>query len=119
LRREGPSRPRRKRNRTIRYSDPLQHAAAANQTITHAFSRYLLSCRAVANTGEEHVRVFETIFRESGMPQAIRTDIGPPFATGAPGGLSRPNIWWMKLGFTTSASGQVVRRRMGVTRECI
>jgi transposase InsO family protein len=120
LRREGLSRPRRKRNRTVRYSDPLQHAAGANQvwcadfkgwflcgngercdplTITDAFSRYLLSCRSVAKTDEEHVRaVFETIFRESGMPQAIRTDNGPPFATGAPGGLSRLNIWWMKLG---------------------
>ena len=37
-------------------------------------------------------------FREFGLPEAMRTDNGPPFASCAPGGLSRLSMWWMKLG---------------------
>jgi len=42
--------------------------------------------------------VFEAMFREYGMPEAIRTDNGPPFASKAPGGLSRLAMWWLRLG---------------------
>jgi transposase InsO family protein len=120
LRRKGLARPRQKRSHTVRYSQPLQHAQGANQvwcadfkgwfrcgngercdplTISDAYSRYLLACQLVEKTDEEHVRgVFEAIFRDCGMPEAIRTDNGTPFATTGPGGLSRLNIWWMRLG---------------------
>jgi hypothetical protein len=43
-------------------------------------------------------QAFERLFREYGLPQAIRTDNGPPFSTLAPGGLSRLAIWWIRLG---------------------
>src|SRR3954464_5651739 len=33
-----------------------------------------------------------------GLPEAIRTDNGSPFASRAPGGLSRLSMWWMQLG---------------------
>jgi transposase InsO family protein len=120
LRREGLTQGRRKRHRTVRYSEPLAHAIGANQvwctdfkgwflcgdgkrcdplTMSDAFSRYLLRCRSVEKTDGPHVRaIFESAFREWGMPESIRTDNGSPFATQAPGGLSRLNIWWMRLG---------------------
>jgi len=120
LKREGLAHPRSLRRRTPAYSEPLAHAQAPNQvwcadykgwfycgdgarcdplTITDACSRYLLRCRAVAKTdGPEAQAVFEAVFRECGLPEAIRTDNGPPFASRAPGGLSRLSMWWMRLG---------------------
>ena len=120
LQREGLSHPRRKRQRTPPCTEPLRHAQAPNQvwcadykgwfrcgdgsrcdplTTSDAFSRFLLRCRAVERTDELRARaVFEAVFREYGLPDAMRTDNGPPFASPAPGGLSRLSIWWMRLG---------------------
>jgi len=68
-------------------------------TITDNHSRYLLRCQAVTPANHEAIRpVFEAAFRECGLPVAIRTDNGPPFATMTVGGLSRLSIWWLKLG---------------------
>jgi putative transposase len=68
-------------------------------TITDAHSRYLLRCQHVSKTGGEPVRaVFEAAFREYGLPRALRTDNGAPFASRAIAGLSRLAVWWMKLG---------------------
>lgn len=68
-------------------------------TITDADSRYLLCCQGLLQTGLEHVRpIFETIFRQYGLPKAIRSDNGPPFASRTAGGLSRLSIWWLHLG---------------------
>jgi hypothetical protein len=55
----------------------------------------------VEKTNTERVRaIFEAAFREYGLPEAIRTDNGAPFASAALGGLSRLSVWWMKLGIT-------------------
>jgi putative transposase len=68
-------------------------------TISDLASRYLLRCEAVTKTGFESVRrAFEAVFREFGMPIAIRSDNGAPFATTGLGGLSRLGVWWIKLG---------------------
>jgi hypothetical protein len=68
-------------------------------TISDAYSRYLLRCQAVGKTDTERVRaIFEAAFREYGLPQAIRTDNGTPFASAAIAGLSRLAVWWNKLG---------------------
>ncbi len=68
-------------------------------TITDAYSRYLLRCQAVEKTDTARVQaIFEAAFREYGMPEAIRTDNGAPFASSALGGLSRLAVWWIKLG---------------------
>lgn len=68
-------------------------------TITDNYSRYLLRCQAVVPTTYEAIEpVFEAAFREYGLPLAIRTDNGVPFATTTVGGLSRLSIWWLKLG---------------------
>ena len=68
-------------------------------TLCDACSRYLLRCQLVTSTSYGHVKpVLEAAFREFGLPRAIRTDNGPPFATLAVGGLSRLAVWWVKLG---------------------
>ncbi len=67
--------------------------------MSDAFSRYLLRCQAVERTDTEQVQaVFEAAFREFGMPIAIRTDNGPPFARRAIAGLSPLSVYLMKLG---------------------
>lgn len=67
-------------------------------TVADACSRFVLCCRIVAPT-ERGVRPrFERVFREYGLPGAIRTDNGPPFATTGAGRLSHLAVWWLKLG---------------------
>jgi transposase InsO family protein len=120
LKREGLVASQRRRRKTPPYTQPLQHAQGANQvwcadfkgwfrcgdgercdplTISDAHSRYLLCCRAVEKADGPHVRaLFEAAFREYGLPDAIRTDNGTPFASRAPAGLSRLSMWWLQLG---------------------
>jgi transposase InsO family protein len=120
LKREGLVVARKKRLRTAPYTEPLAHADGANRvwcadfkggfrtgdgerldplTISDAHSRYLLRCQAVEKTDTARVQaIFEAAFREYGMPTAIRTDNGPPFASSAVAGLSRLAVWWIKLG---------------------
>ena len=69
-------------------------------TITDAYSRFLFACKITPKTNTENVQAaFTEVFREFGLPDAIRSDNGAPFAmTRAMGGLTRLSIWWMKLG---------------------
>lgn len=68
-------------------------------TITDACTRMLLCCEILTRTDYNHVRaVLERVFREYGLPFAIRTDNGPPFASVGAGGLSPLSVWWIKLG---------------------
>jgi putative transposase len=69
-------------------------------TISDAHSRYLLRCQALrGTTGVVAVLpLFVATFREYGMPQAIRTDNGAPFASTGLGGLSPLSVWWIRLG---------------------
>ncbi len=69
-------------------------------TISDFASRYLLSCEALATTKETYAfTVFEQVFKEFGLPQAIRTDNGVPFASPhALFGLSKLAVWWLRLG---------------------
>ena len=68
-------------------------------TVTDACSRMLLCCEILPKTDYAHVRpVFERVFKEYGLPLAIRTDNGPPFASVGAGGLSLLSVWWIKLG---------------------
>ena len=69
-------------------------------TITDFASRYLLTCEALSTTRETYAfPVFERVFAEFGLPQAIRTDNGVPFASpNALYGLSRLSVWWLRLG---------------------
>jgi transposase InsO family protein len=68
-------------------------------TITDNNSRYLLQCRGLSQVSHEETQSwFEWTFREYGLPDAIRTDNGVPFASAALGGLSRLSVWFIKLG---------------------
>ena len=68
-------------------------------TIADLHSRYLLTCRGVLSTQTVRAKpIFERTFREYGLPLAIRTDNGVPFATQAIHGMSYLNVWWMRLG---------------------
>lgn len=68
-------------------------------TVTDHFSRAVLLCRALASTKTVDVQpVFLTLFRAIGLPDAIRTDNGAPFASTALHGRSPLNLWWMQLG---------------------
>jgi putative transposase len=56
-------------------------------TISDAFSRYLLRCQGLQEGTGGHIVQPTTVFREFGLPAAIRTDNGPPFASVGLGGL--------------------------------
>lgn len=69
-------------------------------TVADRFSRYLLACRGRKSTARVGaLPVFEEAFRSHGLPAAILTDNGPPFAAPlAPRRLSTLAVWWIKLG---------------------
>jgi transposase InsO family protein len=120
LSRHGLTVPRRRGRKTAVYSEPFVGCDYPNAvwsadfkgwfttgdgtrcdplTISDNYSRYLLRCQAVPGTNHDGIQpVFEAAFREYGLPVAIRTDNGPPFATTTVGALSRLSIWWLKLG---------------------
>jgi len=121
LRRHGLSRIAKRRRRAVPSETPFGHCLEANRvwcadfkgwfltqdgnrctplTITDGHSRYLLRCQGMdGSTGWLTVKpLFIETFREYGMPVAIRTDNGPPFATTTLGGLSTLSVWWLRLG---------------------
>ena len=69
-------------------------------TITDFASRYLFTCEALATTKECYAfAVFERAFQDFGLPRAIQTDNGVPFASPtALYGLSWLAVWWLRLG---------------------
>jgi putative transposase len=69
-------------------------------TITDFASRYLICCDALTCTrAQPAFTVFERAFRDFGLPRAIRTDNGTPFASAnAIFGLSKLSVWWLRLG---------------------
>jgi transposase InsO family protein len=71
-------------------------------TVTDYASRYLLLCEAMESNQEQPAFLaFERLFRERGLPHAIRSDNGVPFAS--PNGLfnlSKLSVWWLRLGIS-------------------
>jgi putative transposase len=68
-------------------------------TITDAYSRYVLRCEVLEKpNGIEVEQVFDSAFLEFGLPDAIRSDNGPPFASTGAGRLTALSVWWMRLG---------------------
>ena len=121
LKRRGLTQPRRRMRRTVApYGKPFLGYDSPNAvwcadfkghfavgdgqrchplTISDGHSRFLLRCESLPKPREDLVRqVFESAFREYGLPQAIRTDNGAPFSTIAVGGLSNLSVWWIRLG---------------------
>ena len=69
-------------------------------TISDHATRYLLTVEALESVREDlALPVFERTFQEYGLPSAIRTDNGVPFASpNSLFGLSRLSVWWLRLG---------------------
>src|SRR5947208_3432066 len=69
-------------------------------TVRDEHSRYVLEVRAVEDARSETVRkTFEHLFAAQGLPQAIRSDNGAPFASKRGlWGLTRLSAWWVALG---------------------
>jgi len=126
LRRTGLSQARPRRLRTPPYGQSFAGAQQPNQTwcadfkgwfrtadgtrcdpltISDAHSRYLLCCQIVGKADTAHVEaLFDTAFRDYGLPAVIHTDNGAPFASRAPGGLSRLSLRWIRLGIVAERS---------------
>ena len=69
-------------------------------TISDFASRYLITCDALSTTKQTYAfTVFKRAFEDFGLPDAIRTDNGVPFASShALFGLSKLSVWWLRLG---------------------
>jgi len=68
-------------------------------TVTDQHTRYLLACHGLLSTRGVGVRpIFDRLFHEYGLPRAIRTDNGVPFASTSLHGLTSLNVWWLRLG---------------------
>jgi putative transposase len=68
-------------------------------TVTDHFSRLLVACQGLrAMTTADTRRALEAVFRDVGLPEAIRTDNGMPFVLHGRLGLSALAVWWMQLG---------------------
>lgn len=120
LQRAGLVQPRKRRRHAAPWSQPFAAAQEPNDvwcldlkgwfrtgdgvrvdplTVADAATRFLLVCQGLRHPrGPEVRRVLERAFREYGLPGAIRTDNGPPFASVGLGGLSPLAVWWIKLG---------------------
>ena len=76
-------------------------------TVTDNCSRYILGCDALPGPRYAPTRdCLEKIFREYGLPSAIRFDNGTPFAGRCVGGLSRLMIWFILLGIIPERIGK-------------
>jgi transposase InsO family protein len=120
LKRRGLVKNQRRRRKTPPYSEPFLTCDAPNTvwsadykgqfktgdgtwcyplTISDNMSRYLLACKGLSSPCYADTQPwFEWAFREYGLPEAIRTDNGTPFAGRGITGLSRLSVWWIKLG---------------------
>ena len=120
LKRAGLIQPRRRRRRRVHPGRPKIEVRSANDlwtadfkgefrtgdrrycyplTVADRCSRYLLGCQGQLSTAHACVQpVFETLFRDEGLPLAILSDNGSPFSSTALAGLSRLSVWWIKLG---------------------
>jgi putative transposase len=68
-------------------------------TVTDGHSRMILCCQAQQGPRERHAQsALESVFREYGLPCAIRSDNGGPFASTGAGRLTTLSVWWLKLG---------------------
>ena len=84
-------------------------------TVRDEYSRYVLELRALPNARTATVQMcFERLFSEHGLPEAIRSDNGVPFAS--PNGLlglSQLSVWWLAIGINLE------RSRRGYQKVCV
>jgi putative transposase len=119
LKKEGLVNPRKIRRHTPPYTQPFQQCTRPNDswsidykgqfrtgdsrlcyplTITDNYSRYLFICRGLQHPRYATTRPWlERTFREYGLPLAIKSDNGAPFASTGINGLSRLSVWLIRL----------------------
>ena len=91
-------------------------------TVTDHASRYLLLCEALDSVREDPaIAAFEHLFRERGLPAAIRSDNGVPFASpNALFNLSKLAVWWLRLGISIERiKPQASRSKTAAMSACI
>lgn len=120
LKREGLVKTRKRKRHSTPYGAPFVQAVAPNDlwsadfkgqfrmgngelcyplTLSDGASRFFLCCESLSRPTYAQSRPrCERVFREYGLPGAIRTDNGEPFASTGLSGLSRLSLWWIKLG---------------------
>jgi hypothetical protein len=103
----------------VDFKGPLlyRRRAYCPRTTTGARSRFILRCAIVDDPDGAGVReVFESAFRELGLPDAIRSDNGTRFASTGIAGLSQLSVWWVRLGIRLEMDkrGFVIRQRRRV-----
>jgi transposase InsO family protein len=70
-------------------------------TVIDHFSRYLLCCHGLLDVRGAGVKPqLRRLFRAHGLPDAIRSDNGSPFASTGIHGLNGLNVWWLQLGIS-------------------
>lgn len=68
-------------------------------TITDRFSRHIMGCDGFKRIDiDSTMASFELVFRDYGLPTAIRSDNGSPFASRGLWGLTKLSVWWWRLG---------------------
>lgn len=68
-------------------------------TITDLYSRYILGCDGMSAISDEEARAsFEMVFRSHGIPGAMRSDNGIPFASSGLANLTKLSVYWLRLG---------------------
>jgi len=69
-------------------------------TISDFVTRFVISCEALSSNEENPCfLVFEEAFEEYGIPYAMRSDNGIPFASGnSLWNLTKLSVWWIRLG---------------------
>ncbi|KTD77413.1 integrase core domain-containing protein [Legionella steigerwaltii] len=119
LKKTGLVKPRKYRKKVAAHTEPFSECEAPNHiwsadfkgqfrvgkpycyplTITDNYSRFLLVCDGLPGPRlKETMEGFKKAFIEYGLPDAIRTDNGQPFAGLGIGALTSLSIWWLKLG---------------------
>ena len=89
-------------------------------TVTDHASRYLLLCEALDSVREDTaITAFQQLFLERGLPSAIRSDNGGPFASPkALFNLSKLSVWWLRLGIAIERIKLGIRNRTAATNAC-
>jgi transposase InsO family protein len=68
-------------------------------TLTDQYSRFILGCEGMAAISDEAAReACEEIFHRYGLPKAMRSDNGAPFASAGLANLTQLSAFWMRLG---------------------
>ena len=89
-------------------------------TVTDHASRYLLLCEALDSTREDTAfTAFERMFRERGLPAAIRSDNGVPFASPTPCSISQSSrSGCLGLVLRSNASSRAIRNKTAGMSAC-